>query len=146
MNLARLCSLLGVLALAGMMPAHAQQADVGKTILGYENQWLQAELTSNPDTVAPLFADEYIATNSSGKFDDKAKTLADIKSRKYTSGVYENVSVAVFGNTVIARGGFKGAGTDASGKPFTEHLQWTDTWVKMPNGEWQIVATQYTAI
>jgi hypothetical protein len=42
--------------------------------------------------------------------------------------------------------GYKGSGTEANGKPFTEHLRWTDTWVKAPSGKWQVVATQYTPI
>ena len=45
----------------------------------------------------------------------------------------------------IATGGYKGKGTD-SGKPFDEHLRWTDTWVKMPNGKWQLVASHYSSV
>jgi ketosteroid isomerase-like protein len=58
----------------------------------------------------------------------------------------ENVQVTVFGDAAIAIGGFKGKGSDASGKPFDEHERWTDTWVKMPNGQWQCVATQVSPI
>ena len=47
---------------------------------------------------------------------------------------------------VIVRGGYRGSGTEPSGKPFTEHLRWTDTWVKTPAGKWQVVATQYTPV
>jgi len=43
-------------------------------------------------------------------------------------------------------GGFKGKGTDGKGKPFDDHSNWTDTWVKMPNGKWQCVASQDTLI
>jgi hypothetical protein len=59
---------------------------------------------------------------------------------------YENVQVTVFGDTAIAIGRVKDKGTDASGKPFDEHERWTDTWVKMPNGKWQCVATQASTI
>lgn len=68
--------------------------------------------------------------------------LADAKTRKYSSAEYEDVKVTVFGDTAIATGGFKGKGTDASGKPFDEHARWRDTWVKMPRGKWQCVANQ----
>ena len=43
--------------------------------------------------------------------------------------------------TAIATGGFKGKGTDESGKPFETNERWTDTWVKMPDGKWQCVAS-----
>jgi hypothetical protein len=39
-----------------------------------------------------------------------------------------------------------GSGTESSGKPFAEHLRWTDTWMKTPSGKWQVVATQYTPV
>jgi hypothetical protein len=42
---------------------------------------------------------------------DKAAAVAIAKKTKYTSAEYEDVKVAVFGNTVIATGGFNGKGT-----------------------------------
>jgi ketosteroid isomerase-like protein len=54
--------------------------------------------------------------------------------------------VTVFGKTAIATGGFKGKGTGSDGKPFDDHSRWTDTWVKMPDGKWQCVASQDTLI
>jgi hypothetical protein len=39
------------------------------------------------------------------------------KEMKYSSAEYYDVKVTAFGNTAIATGGFKGKGTDASGKP-----------------------------
>jgi len=38
------------------------------------------------------------------------------------------MKVTVFGDTAIATGGFKGKGTDESGKPFDNSVRWTDTW------------------
>jgi ketosteroid isomerase-like protein len=111
-----------------------------------ENQWLQADKTNNPDLIAAAVADKYLATTSEGQLEDKAKTLEEIKTRKYNTAEYEDVRITVFGNTAIVRGGFRGSGTEASGKPFTEHLRWTDTWVKTPAGKWQVVATQYTPV
>jgi ketosteroid isomerase-like protein len=144
----RMLWLLGLLALAGGIDVQAQQTgvDTHKTIMDLEIQWLEADKANNPDAVASMMSDKYIATNSEGKLDDKAKTLEQIKTRKYNTAEYEDMRITVFGNTAIARGGFKGSGTEPSGKPFTEHLRWTDTWVKTSGGKWQVVATQYTAI
>jgi ketosteroid isomerase-like protein len=87
-----------------------------------------------------------VSTGNDGKVENKAQMLADAKSRKYTSAEYEDVQVTVFGNTAIATGGFTGKGTDASGKPFNDHDRWTDTWLKMPNGKWQCIATHDSPI
>jgi ketosteroid isomerase-like protein len=77
---------------------------------------------------------------------NKAQALANAKATKYVSAEYLDVKVTVFGDTAIATGGFKGKGTNASGKPLDVHERWTDTWVKMPNGKCQCVATQGSTI
>jgi len=132
----------GLLLLAAATWSQAQQASGGseKAVAALENQWLQADKTNNPDLAAPLMADKYISTAADGTIEDKAQTLADARARKYTSAEYEDLKVTIFGDTAIATGAFKGKGTD-SGKPFDEHLRWTDTWVRMPSGKWQCVAT-----
>jgi ketosteroid isomerase-like protein len=147
MSSKHVCYLLGLLALAVVLNVQAQQTggDTQKTIVDLENQWLEGDKASNPDMVAALISDKYLATTSEGKLEDKAKTLELVKTRKYNTAEYEDVQVTLFGNTAIARGGYKGSGTEPSGKPFTEHLRWTDTWVKT-GGKWQVVATQYTAV
>ena len=45
-----------------------------------------------------------------------AANLATAKSTKWTSTEYNDVKVSVFGDTAIATGGYKGKGSDASGK------------------------------
>jgi hypothetical protein len=140
----------GLVALAALVSAAVTQGGeskggVEKAISALEDQWIQADRTNNPDLAAPLLAEKYVSTWLDGSILTKAQTLAGAKARKYTSAEDEDVKITVFGNTAIAIGGYKGKGTD-SGKPFEEHARWTDTWVKMPNGIWQCVATQYTEI
>ena len=131
---------------AGLRTQAQQVAgETEKAVAALENQWLQSQKTNNPDLLAPLLADKFISTGSDGKVTDKAQTLADAKARRYASADYENVRVTVFGNTAIATGGFKGKGTEA-GKPFEENERWTDTWVKMPEGKWQCVASQASPV
>jgi hypothetical protein len=139
--------LLGMLSLGVATASPAQQAsgDTEKAVTALEIQWLQSDKTNNVDLATPLLADKYVSTGPDGKVSDRAQTLADQKARKYSSAEYEDLKVTAFGNAAIATGKYKGKGTDA-GKPFDEYLRWTDTWVKMPDGRWQCVASQYTAL
>ncbi len=139
---------LGLLSLGGIAWSQAQQSSAAaeKAVAALENQWLQSQKANNPDLLVSLLADKLVSTGSDGKVLDKAGVLADAKTRKYTSAEYDNVKVMVFGDTAIATGGFKGKGTEAGGKPFEEHDRWTDTWVKMPDGKWQCVATQASPV
>ena len=117
-----------------------------KAVAALEQQWLQSQKTNNPDLVAPLLADKIVVTMSNGKVMNKAELLADAKATKYVSAEDEDVKVTVFGDAAIATGGFKAKGTDASGKPMDTHERWTDTWVKMPRGKWQCVASHESPV
>lgn len=136
--------LLGVISLGSAAWSQDKQTGGGteKAVAALEQQWLQAQKTNNPDLVAPLLADKFLNTSSAGKVTGKAETLGTIKTIKWDSAEYSDVKVTVFGDTAIATGNFKGKGTDASGEFFEDHERWTDTWVKMPNGQWQCVASQ----
>jgi ketosteroid isomerase-like protein len=148
MKHARGLCLLGLLSLFSFASAQAQQATGGieKAIVALENQWLKSQQTNNPDLTAPLLADKYVFTSKDGTVMSKAQSLTDAKATKYTSADYENVQVTVFGGTAIAIGGGRFKGTDSSGKPMDSHERFTDTWVKMPDGKWQCVATHVSPI
>ena len=119
---------------------------IEQAVAALEQQWLQSQKTNNPDLLAPLLADKLVSTSSDGKVSGKAEALARAKATKYNSAEYTDVKVTVLGDTAIATGGFKGKGTDPSGKPFDEEERWTDTWVKMPSGKWQCVATHTSRV
>jgi ketosteroid isomerase-like protein len=72
--------------------------------------------------------------------------LAIVTATKYSSAEYSDVKVSVFGDTAIATGIEKLKGTDSSGKPLDANERWTDTWVKMPSGKWQCVASHQSPI
>jgi ketosteroid isomerase-like protein len=147
MKRALLCSLIGFALLWSAASSRAQTTgDTEKAVAALEQQWLQSQKTNNPDLVAPLIADKFVGTGPDGKITGKAELLADARATKYSSMEYEDVKVTVFGDTAIATGGSKSKGTDASGKPMDEHVRWTDTWVKMPGGKWQCVASHVSPI
>ena len=137
-----LLALLSLVSLAGSQTGGGTE----KAVAALEQQWLQGQKTNNPDLIAPLLADKIVVTEADGKVNDKAATLAFYKNTKWDSADYEDVKVTAFGDTAIATGAFKAKETDASGKPLDVHERWTDTWVKMPNGQWQCVASQGTPV
>ena len=148
MNRTWTCCLMGLLLLGSTAWSQKEKTGGGteQAVAGLEQQWLQSQKTNNPDLVAPLLADKFVNTASDGKVSDKAKSLADAKATKYDSVDYAEVKVTAFGNTAIATGDFKGKGTDPSGKPLDVHERFTDTWVKMPNGKWQCVASHQSPV
>ena len=147
MKKAWIVCLLCLLCIVSVARSQAQTSGgTEKAVAALEDQWLQSQKTNNPDLVAPLLADKFVDTGSDGKVMNKTEALATAKATKYASAEYEDVKVTVFGDTAIATGGFKAKGTDASGKAIDIHERWTDTWIKMPSGKWQCVATHGSEI
>ena len=139
--------LVALISLGSAARSQAQQTGATeKAVAALEEQWLQSEKTNNPEQLVPLLADKFVSTEFDGKVNGKAETLARAKATKYESAEYSDMKVTVFGHTAIATGGFKGKGTDESGKSFDYSVRWTDTWVKMPSGKWQCVASHGSTI
>jgi ketosteroid isomerase-like protein len=147
MNRTWICCLIGLISLGSAALSQAQTTgDTEKTVAALEQKWLEAQKSNNPEILVPLLADKFVETDSEGKVTDKAETLANAKATKYASAEYNDVKVTAFGNTAIATGGFKGKVTDASGKTNDVNERWTDTWIKMPTGKWQCIASHASAI
>jgi len=139
--------LVGFVLLVSTAWSQAQMTSgTEKAVAALEEQWLQAQKTNNPDLLAPLLADNFVSTSNEGKVTSKAESLTLAKSTKYSSAEYSDLKVSVFGDTAIATGGEKLKGTDPSGKPLDVNERWTDTWVKMPSGKWQCVASHQSPI
>lgn len=134
--------LIGLLSLGNVARLQAQQTGgTEKAVAALEEQWLQSQTTNNPNLVAPLLADKFVDMGRDGKLIGKTEMLANSKATRYASIEYEDLKIMVFGDTAIATGRVEAKATDASGKPLDIHERWTDTWVKMPKGKWQCVAS-----
>ena len=139
--------LLGVLFLVSVPLLQAQNTGgTEQTVAALEGKWLQSQKTNNPDLIAPELADKFVFTGSDGKTAGKAEALANAKATKYDSVDYTNVKVTAFGDTAIATGDFVAKGTDQYGKPMDVHERFTDTWLKMPNKQWQCVASHSSPV
>jgi ketosteroid isomerase-like protein len=139
--------LIALALLVSTVPLEAQTSSATeKAVAALEDKWTQSQKTNNPDLVAPLLAENFVDTSSDGKVMGKAEFLAGQKSIKWGSAENNDMKVTVFGNTAIATGSERLRGTDASGQSVEYHERWTDTWVKMPNGKWQCIASHQSRI
>jgi len=137
---------LALLLVAGAGQVAMAGADE-EAVTAAEQQWLKSQQTNNPALLAPLLADNVVATTDEGKLlTGKEAVLADAKSEVWSSASYADLKVTVFDHTAIATGTFTGKGKDAAGKPVDARVRFTDTWVKMASGKWLCVATQDSPI
>jgi ketosteroid isomerase-like protein len=120
--------------------ADGAAGDTEKAISALEMKWTQAERENKADLIAPLIADKYIATESEGSITNRAELLAEERATKYINSETSELKITVFGNTAIARYVLSQKGT-VKGEAFDRRTRQTDTWVKMPSGVWQCVAS-----
>jgi ketosteroid isomerase-like protein len=139
--------LIGLISLGSATWSRAQQTgETEKAVAALEEQWLKAQNANSPDLLTPLLADKFVSTSPEGKVSSKAETMAELKSYVKDSGTYPALKVIAYGDTAIAVGILKMKQKDPSGKIVDLNIQWTDTWVKMPNGKWQCVASHGSSI
>lgn len=138
--------LFGVLVLA--LPLVAQMGDnmkagggVAQAITQMEQAWASNSKAGNIDAVAANLADGFVELDSDGTLYNKTQAVDRFKKSKWQVNELSNVKVTVHGDTAIATGGWHGKGTSADGKSIDDHENWIDTWMKMPSGKWQCIAS-----
>jgi len=116
------------------------KAALAQELVALENKWAEEAKKANADAVAPLLWADYITTDADSSVHNKAEVLARIKTAKWEINEIRELKVTVFGNAAVVTGTWRGKGTE-DGKSVDAHERWTDTWVLMPNGKWQCVAS-----
>jgi ketosteroid isomerase-like protein len=109
------------------------------TIIALEKKWSEAETNNTPHVIEALIADRAMLMASHGRVNTRASFMADERATHYSISTVEDVRVAVFGTTAIANYLLHQQGT-YKGVPFDRLIRETDTWIKMPSGNWQVVA------
>jgi ketosteroid isomerase-like protein len=128
-------------------PALAQDApNIEKAIAELEFKWAVAQKEGKAEVVAPLLADRFVNTDTDAKVSGKDTLLANLKGGKWEQNGISDVKVIIFGHVAIATGAWVGKGVDGDGTRVDRHERWTDTWVRMPGGLWQCVASQQTEV
>lgn len=137
----------GVMVLLSVGVAGAQPAGAGKAspvtqaLIDLENQWVTASKAGNGDALGALLTDNFVALDSDGTMHTKAEVVARTKKAKWVTNAIGDLKVIEHGDSAIVTGTWTGNGTDGNGKAVNAKERWADTWVKMPNGKWQCVAS-----
>jgi ketosteroid isomerase-like protein len=114
---------------------------IAQAVMDLEHQWAMASKASNGDALAPMLAEEFVSLDSDGSLYGKADVVARTKKAKWTTNDIGDMKVTVHGDAAIVTGTWTGKGTDGAGKPVDTKERWADTWIKMPTGKWQCIAS-----
>jgi ketosteroid isomerase-like protein len=106
-----------------------------------EMQWAKDSKASNGDAVGAVLADDFVEIDSDGSMRDKPEFVSRTHKAKWDTNEVSDLNVHMHGSTALVTGTWKGKGTSADGKPLDGTERFADTWMKMPNGKWQCVAS-----
>jgi ketosteroid isomerase-like protein len=140
-----------VVAIAGLVVfifvlTSAAEDDAVQQITTLEHQWAEAQKMGNAAPVADMLASSFVSTHVDGRTSGRDQILANMKGGHWEQNEISDVKVMLYGNTAIATGGWIGKGTDGSGSHIDRNERWTDTWIKMPSGKWQCVASHQSTV
>lgn len=144
MKVPLLVGLVTSLLLLTGSPSLAQ--GVEQTLMDLERQWSQAAQAGDAKAIERLLATDFVSLQSSGVMQVKTEFVADVSKFKMQVADLSGMRVQVHGNAAVVTGIWHGKGTDPQGKPFDTRERFADTWVKMPSGQWQCIASAGTAI
>ncbi len=124
----------------------AQSApEIEKAIADLESKWAAAQQEGKAGIVGSLLAERFISVSTEGQLSTRDQLLAHMKPGKWEDCGISDVKVIVYDHIAIATGLWSGKGMVGDHKVDLRE-RWTDTWVRMPGGLWQCVASQQTAI
>jgi hypothetical protein len=135
-----------LLAIAVLMPAHAQQnapnsSATAQALMSLENKWVDALTKSDVATLDSIFADTYVDTDEHNQRTDKQGVLSALRSGdlKIQSIKLSNMRVYDYGDAAVVTGNSVQVGTFKR-QPLGRAILFTDTFVRR-NGQWQAVAS-----
>lgn len=117
------------------------QGGVEKAVMDLEQQWVKAGLASNGAALAPLLATDFVSVQADGTMQTKTAYVANTSKAKWQVNAVSDMKVQVHGDSAVVIGIWTGKGTDGTGKAFDGRERFADTWVKMPDGNWQCVTS-----
>ena len=134
-----------LLAIASVMLAMGTvafaQGGVEKALMDLEHQWVKAALASKGEALAPLLAKDFVSVQSDGTVQTKPEYVAMTNKGEWEVSEVSDMKVQVHGDSAVVTGVWTGKGTDGTGKAVAGKERFADTWVKMPDGKWQCVAS-----
>ena len=142
-----ICTTIAVSALLACA-VQAQQPDKdAAALLGLEQDWANAVARHDDAFIERVEDDAYVYTDAAGNVAHKADDLAaaragDVRIESFKLG---DMKVQCHGDTAVVTGETTLTGSDRGGA-LNGTYRWTDTFVRRPGGNWQVVASQATSV
>jgi len=128
-------------AAAAQMAASPTPDETKQALIRLECEWGRAYVTADVAALRRFEHDDYVFVDEDGAVMGKTEEIDAVASGKvhFTTMQDGGMQVRLHGNTAVITGRSTVAGS-YEGESFSGNYAWIDTWVKQPDGRWQIVA------
>lgn len=123
----------------------AQQSSSDTRILELEKKWTDAYKQHDISTMTSLLAEDVIVTVEDGRTFGRIGYISHTadSSVEVELAAESDLKVRMHGNVAVVTGAYHETG-NAKGKRYEYRDRFTDTWMKNNNGQWQLIASQYS--
>lgn len=122
--------------------------DTHKQIQALEQQWRQAQLKADTDTLGKLMADDYIGISATGMVQTKQQMVERVMNRKLNvtrMDVDDQKVKIINGSTAVVTSQVDVDG-EMDGRPLHGKYLYTRVYARQPNGSWKVVNFEATRI
>lgn len=131
----------------GWVGKHKVHKDAKHQIEQMEDQWRDAQLTSNVPEMSKLLSEDYFGISMTGQVNTKAQQLARMTNRTLVLSKIDlsDRKIKLIGSTAVVTSRAEIEGT-SEGAPITGSFRYTRVYQRTPSGQWQITNFEATRL
>ena len=115
----------------------AEEGNIEQQLMTLDQSWCNTAVKNDAAAVSAILADDVTDVSVTGKLNNKAQDIANLKTDKTTVCDEDKMKVRVYGDAAVVVG--------RATATFNGQFMFTDTYIRR-NGHWQVVASQSTEI
>jgi len=129
------------------LPLHERKHDAKRQVEALEEQWRQAQLSGDVETMDKLLSDDYIGISMSGQVNTKTQQLDRMRQHnlELTRIDLGEMQVKLIGSIAVVTSRAEVEGTD-QGAPIKGVFRYTRVYQRLPSGQWKITSFEATRV
>ncbi len=130
-----------------IQPLHEKKHDAKRQVEALEEQWRQAQLSDDVETMDKLLSDDYIGISMTGQVNTKTQQLDRMRMHNLVITRIDlgEVQIKLVGSIAIVTSRAEVEGTDG-GSPFTGVFRYTRVYQRLATGQWKITSFEATRV
>jgi ketosteroid isomerase-like protein len=129
------------------LPLHEKKHDAKRQVEALEEEWRQAQLSGDVDTMDKLLSDDYIGISMTGQVNTKTQQLDRMRQHNVVLTKIDlgEVQIKLIGAIAVVTSRAEVEGT-SDGEPIQGTFRYTRVYQRLPSGDWKITSFEATRV